>query len=77
MFESFENVVEKENQPPQDYDEQSRQLAGEIARLEAELQGNPANGEIQKALMLMYNRVAAHETDSLGLFPEVTVGDDR
>lgn len=48
--------MEKENQPLQDYDEQSRQLAGEIARLEAELQGNPANDEIQKALMLMYNR---------------------
>ena len=39
-----------------DYDEQSRQLAGEIARLEGELRGNPANGEVQKALMLIYNR---------------------
>jgi hypothetical protein len=55
MFESLKTLWKKENQPPQDYDEQSRQLAGEIARLEAE-QGNPANGEIQKALMLMYNR---------------------
>ncbi|MFH3080597.1 hypothetical protein ABK898_23530 [Klebsiella sp. KE9038] len=59
MFESLKTLWKKENQPPQDYDEQSRQLAGEIARLEAELQGNPANGEIQKALMLMYNRALA------------------
>lgn len=48
--------MEKESSPPQDYDEQSRQLAGEIVRLEAELQGNPGNGEVQKALMLIYNR---------------------
>ena len=56
MFESLKTLWKKENQPPQDYDEQSRQLAGEIARLEGELRGNPANGEVQKALMLIYNR---------------------
>ena len=56
MFESLKTLLKKENQPPQDYDEQSRQLAGEIARLEGELRGNPANGEVQKALMLIYNR---------------------
>lgn len=47
--------MEKESRPSQDYDQQSRQLA-EIARLEGELQGNPGNGEVQKALMLIYNR---------------------
>lgn len=48
--------MEKESSPLQDYDAQSRQLAGEIARLEGELQGDPGNGEVQKALMLVYNR---------------------
>ena len=56
MFESLKMLWKKESQPPQDYDEQSRQLTGEITRLEGELRGNPANGEAQKALMLMYNR---------------------
>lgn len=56
MFESLKALWKKENPPPQDYDEQARQLAGEIARLEKELQGTPDNGEIQKALMLTYNR---------------------
>jgi len=56
MFESLKTLWKKENCPPQDYDEQSRQMAGEIARLEGELQGNPGDGEIQKALILIYNR---------------------
>lgn len=57
MFESLKTLWKKESSPPQDYDAQSRQLAGEIARLEGELQGDPGNGEVQKALMLVYNRV--------------------
>ena len=48
MFESLKTLWKKENQPPQDYDEQSRQLAGEIARLEAELQGNPLMAKYRK-----------------------------
>ena len=48
MFESLKTLWKKESSPPQDYDAQSRQLAGEIARL--------GNGEVQKALMLVYNR---------------------
>lgn len=56
MFESLKSMWKKESSPPQDYDEQSRQLAEEIRRLEAELQGNSGDGEIQKALMLIYNR---------------------
>ena len=56
MFESLKSLWKKETRPPEDYDEQSRVLAGEIARLEGELQGNPGNGEIQKSLMLIYNR---------------------
>jgi hypothetical protein len=47
--------VEKRESTPQDYDEQSRSWRGN-ATLEGELQGSPANGEMQKALMLMYNR---------------------
>ncbi|MFA7952879.1 hypothetical protein [Klebsiella oxytoca] len=56
MFESLKTLWKKESSPPQDYDAQSRQLAGEIARLESELRGDPGNGEVQKALMLVYNR---------------------
>lgn len=56
MFESLKTLWKKESSPPQDYDTQSRQLAGEIARLEGELRGDPGNGEVQKALMLVYNR---------------------
>ncbi|CAA0237861.1 hypothetical protein [Klebsiella oxytoca] len=56
MFESLKTLWKKESSPLQDYDAQSRQLAGEIARLEGELQGDPGNGEVQKALMLVYNR---------------------
>lgn len=56
MFESLKTLWKKESSPPQDYDAQSRHLAGEIARLEGELRGDPGNGEVQKALMLVYNR---------------------
>ena len=56
MFEYLKTLWKKESSPPQDYDAQSRQLAGEIARLEGELRGDPGNGEVQKALMLVYNR---------------------
>ncbi|HGY2253699.1 TPA: hypothetical protein ACNVBX_004475 [Klebsiella oxytoca] len=56
MFESLKTLWKKESSPPQDYDAQSRQLAGEIVRLEGELRGDPGNGEVQKALMLVYNR---------------------
>ena len=56
MCESLKTLWKKESSPPQDYDAQSRQLAGEIARLEGELRGDPGNGEVQKALMLVYNR---------------------
>ena len=56
MFESLKTLWKKESSPPQDYDAQSRQLAGEIARLEGELRGDPGNGEVQKALMLVYNQ---------------------
>ena len=56
MFESLKTLWKKESSPPQDYDAQARQLAGEIARLEGELRGDPGNGEVQKALMLVYNR---------------------
>ncbi|MFP5597230.1 hypothetical protein [Kluyvera sp. 142486] len=56
MFESLKTLWKKQNSPLEDYDEQSLLLAEEISRLEGELQGNPSDGEIQKALMLIYNR---------------------
>ena len=52
MFQSLKALWKKENHPPQDYDRLSRELAEEIKTLENELQGEPGNGEIQKALML-------------------------
>jgi hypothetical protein len=48
MFESLKTLWKKENQPPQDYDRTVPSAGGEIARLEGELQGNPANGECRK-----------------------------
>lgn len=56
MFESLKSLWKKEKHPPEDYDEQSLALEREITRLEDGLQGNPGNGEIQKELMLIYNR---------------------
>ena len=56
MFESLKTLWKKEQTPLQDYDQQSRQLAEEIARLEGELQRQPGNSEVQKTLMLTYNR---------------------
>lgn len=56
MFESLKRLWKKENNPLQDYDQQSHQLAEKITRLEGELQGNLGNGDVQKALMLIYNR---------------------
>ncbi|QDI10972.1 hypothetical protein electrica_04981 [Klebsiella electrica] len=52
MFQSLKALWKKEHHPPQDYDRLSRELAEEIKTLENELQGEPGNGEIQKALML-------------------------
>ncbi len=56
MFESLKTLWKKEQTALQDYDQQSRQLAEEIARLEGELQRQPGNSEVQKTLMLTYNR---------------------
>lgn len=56
MFESLKTLWKKEQNPLQDYDQQSRQLAEEIARLEGELQRQPDNSDVQKTLMLTYNR---------------------
>ena len=56
MFESLKTLWKKEQTPLQNYDQQSRQLAEEIARLEGELQRQPGNSEVQKTLMLTYNR---------------------
>lgn len=48
MFESLKTLWKKEQTPLQDYDQQSRQLAEEIVRLEGELQRQPGNSEVQK-----------------------------
>ena len=78
MFESLKTLWKKENQPPQDDDEQSRQLAEEIARLEGELQRQPDNSDVQKTLMLTYNRALSvyaksksHRQDIDALFLQI------
>ena len=48
MFESLKTLWKKEQNPLQDYDQQSRQLAEEIARLEGELQRQPDNSDMPK-----------------------------
>ena len=61
-----------------DYDQQSRQLAEEIARLEGELQRQPDNSDVQKTLMLTYNRALSvyvksksHRQDIDALFLQI------
>lgn len=78
MFESLKTLWKKEQTPLQDYDQQSRQLAEEIARLEGELQRQPGNSEVQKTLMLTYNRALsiyaksiAHRQDIDTLFLQI------
>lgn len=56
MFDSLKTLWKKQDSPSENYDERSLLLAAEISRLEGELQGNPSDGEVQKALMLIYNR---------------------
>ena len=70
MFESLKSLWKKETRPPEEYDEQSRVLAEEIARLESELQGNPGNGEIQKALSV-YAKSQTHRQEIDSLFVRI------
>ena len=78
MFESLKTLWKKEQNPLQDYDQQSRQLAEEIARLEGELQRQPDNSDEQKTLMLTYNRALSvyvksksHRQDIDALFLQI------
>ena len=77
MFESLKTLWKKEQNPLQDYDQQSRQLAEEIARLEGELQRQPDNRDVQKTL-LTYNRALSvyaksksHRQDIDALFLQI------
>ena len=77
-FESLKTLWKKEQNPLQDYDQQSRQLAEEIARLEGELQRQPDNSDVQKTLMLTYNRALSvyaksksHRQDIDALFLQI------
>ena len=74
MFESLKTLWKKEQNPLQDYDQQSRQLAEEIA----ELQRQPDNSDVQKTLMLTYNRALSvyaksksHRQDIDALFLQI------
>ena len=48
MFESLKTLWKKEQTPLQDYDQQSRQLAEEIARLEANYSASLAIARCKK-----------------------------
>ena len=65
MFESLKLFWKKETRPPEDYDEQSRVLAGEIARLEGELQGNPGNGDQLTCVFVDHGLLRKNEGDEV------------
>ena len=69
MFESLKTLWKKEQNPLQDYDQQSRQLAEER---------QPDNSDVQKTLMLTYNRALSvyaksksHRQDIDALFLQI------
>ena len=76
MFESLKTLWKKEQNPLQDYDQQSRQLAEEIARLEGELQRQPDNSDVQKTLtynraLSVYAKSKSHRQDIDALFLQI------
>lgn len=56
MFQALKSLWKKERASAQEYDEQAELLAADIKKLEANLAGEPRNSDIQKQLMLLYNR---------------------
>ncbi|WP_044185333.1 hypothetical protein [Phytobacter massiliensis] len=56
MFQSLRSLWKKESASAQEYNEQAELLAADIKKLEADLAGEPRNSDIQKQLMLLYNR---------------------
>lgn len=56
MFKSLKSLWGAAPQEQEDNTHLARELAGQIAQLEAQLDNEPGNSDIQKKLMLTYNR---------------------
>jgi len=56
MFEILKSIFKEDASNNLEYDSQAIQLTGEIKKLEDELKKNICDSEIQKKLMLTYNR---------------------
>ena len=74
MFESFKSLWKKDDTAVEEYDRQAELLAVDIKTLEGNLAEDPRNSDVQKQLMLLYNRALnvfaksklhRHEVDSL------------
>jgi transposase-like protein len=56
MFESLKSLWKKDESAVEEYSQQATLLAENIKTLEAKLAEEPRNSDIQKQLMLLYNR---------------------
>lgn len=56
MFESLKSLWKKDESAAEEYDSQATLLAEDIKVLEGKLEKDPRNSDVQKQLMLMYNR---------------------
>ncbi len=74
MFESLKSLWKKDDTAVEEYDRQAELLAVDIKTLEGKLVEDPRNSDVQKQLMLLYNRALnvfvkskqyRHEVDSL------------
>jgi ribosomal protein S15P/S13E len=56
MFESLKSLWKKDESAVEEYNQQAALLADDIKKLEGKLEEDPRNNDVQKQLMLMYNR---------------------
>jgi hypothetical protein len=56
MFESLKSLWKKDDTAVEEYDRQAELLAVDIKTLEGKLVEDPRNSDVQKQLMLLYNR---------------------
>lgn len=56
MFESLKSLWKKDESAVEEYNQQAALLAEDIKKLEGKLEEDPRNNDVQKQLMLMYNR---------------------
>ena len=56
MFESLKSLWKKDEVVVEEYNEQAIQIAEDIKALEGQLEQKPQDSDVQKQLMLTYNR---------------------